>query len=228
MSGLGRIRCVVNCLPLKSTAGQLCTQWLGRVDYQSAYRFQQRLAEQLLGAKGPDHLLLLEHPPVITLGRRACLDHVLLAPAERNRLGVALERTDRGGEVTYHGPGQLLGYVIMDLKRRQFTVTEFVCAVETSVKRWCSGQGIHLEREPGEPGLWYQQEKLVAVGFHVHRGISTHGFSLNVTTRLTDFDWIVPCGSRRPVTSLEKILGRRFSLPSVASELAAQFVSDFA
>jgi lipoyl(octanoyl) transferase len=185
---------------------------LGRVRYEEALALQQRLVElryqQLIG----NILLLLEHPPVLTLGRNSQRENILATDELLARRGVEIHEINRGGDVTYHGPGQLVGYPIVDL--RSFTprlgAVDYVRKLEEVLIRACASYGIVTQRIPKRTGVWtlpggsVPEKKVAAIGVHISRGITSHGFALNVTTDLRDFDLIVPCGiSDRAVTSLE-------------------------
>ena len=179
---------------------------LGTVDYATALRLQRSLVELRKQEKIGDTLLLLEHPPVITLGRNADAKNVIASRELLAEKGVELSECDRGGDVTFHGPGQLVGYPIFDL--RGFTTrigaVEYVRRVEETLIRTCADFAIEAERIAGMTGVWTAGGKIAAIGVHISRGVTSHGFALNVTTDLRDFELIVPCGiSDRAVTSLE-------------------------
>jgi lipoyl(octanoyl) transferase len=190
---------------------------LGRVSYAEGLRAQERVvAARKAGAIG-DTLLLMEHPPVLTLGRNSGRGHVLLSDAELARRGVELHETNRGGDVTYHGPGQLVGYPIFDLrgdlpgkKGPHLGPVDFVRLLEEVLIRTCGEFGVQAQRICKRTGVWtiaggsVLEKKIAAIGVHVSQGVTSHGFALNVTTDLRDFQWIVPCGiADREVTSLE-------------------------
>lgn len=195
---------------------------LGRIDYETGLRLQKKLVEQRKAGEITDTLLLLEHTPVITLGRNA-KEQNIIAPREfLAQKGVEVHECDRGGDVTFHGPGQLVGYPIFDLRdqrdregqRRTMGAVEFVRNIEEALIRTCADFGIHTDRVPGMTGAWTvpgsgrQQGKIAAIGVHISRGVTSHGFALNVATDLDYFKLIVPCGiSTKPVTSLDKELG---------------------
>jgi lipoyl(octanoyl) transferase len=161
-------------------------------------------AEELVG----DILLLLEHPPVITLGRHADPGHVLLSPQMLARKGLEVWRVERGGGVTYHGPGQLVGYVILGLRAMGIGVRRFVWALEEALLRTIGGCGVRAQRQEGALGVWAGPAKLAAIGIRVRRGIAYHGFALNVAPDMEPFQFIVPCGQDGgQVTSLAQLLG---------------------
>lgn len=185
---------------------------LGRVDYAEALDLQQQVCLLRQQERIGDVLLLVEHPPVLTLGRNAHREHVVASDDLLARRGIALFETKRGGDVTFHGPGQLVGYPILDL--RAFTppigIVDYLRKLEEVLIRACADYGVLTQRLAGRAGVWTMpggniaEKKIAALGVHVARGVTTHGFALNVSTDLDDFDLIVPCGIRdRGVTSLE-------------------------
>jgi lipoyl(octanoyl) transferase len=199
--------------------------YLGRISYDEALALQQELVELRREDRIPNTLLLLEHPPVLTLGRNATRANILASDELLARRGVTLHQTNRGGEVTYHGPGQLIGYPIFDLRtmpgpmRPQGVVSgpgrmgavDFVRQLEEVLIRLCAVYGIPAQRVAGRTGVWtlaggsILERKIAAIGIHISRGITSHGFALNVTTDLRDFDLIIPCGiADREVTSMER------------------------
>lgn len=184
--------------------------YLGRVDYSTALNLQQTLV-QLAKARRIGHtLLLLEHPPVITLGRNAGQQNIIASRDFLARQGIELFETDRGGDVTFHGPGQLVGYPIFDLRgfAPRLGAVEFVRKIEESLIRTCGDLGVVTGRVPGLTGVWTEdppQAKIAAIGVHISRAVTSHGFALNVTTDLDYFKLIVPCGiPDKPVTSLQR------------------------
>jgi len=185
---------------------------LGRVDYASALKLQQTLVDLRKAGQITDTLLLLEHPPVITLGRNAKRANILVSEEQASRAGVGIFECDRGGDVTYHGPGQLVGYPIFDL--RGFTprigAVEFVRKLEEVLIRICADFGVATHRVPGKTGVWTlrNEAKIAAIGVHISRGVTSHGFALNVSSDLDHFKLIIPCGiADKPVTSLNRALG---------------------
>ena len=204
--------------------------YLGRLGYAEATAFQDRLARRLKDGDGEDgeHLLLLEHPPVITLGRNARPADVLLDPAALEARGVRVERTNRGGQVTYHGPGQLVGYPILNLGPDRRDVGRYLRDLEEVLIRTLGRFGIAAARQPGLTGVWAGGEKIAALGVHLSRWVTTHGFALNVSTDLSRFGLIVPCGLRdRGVTSMGRILGSAPGLEEVARALVPEFGAVF-
>ena len=197
--------------PAVSTAPGRPCEWreLGRMGYAEAWRLQLEHAGRLKAGADADALLFVEHPHVVTLGRNAHASNILASPERLAALGVALEETDRGGDVTYHGPGQLVGYPLLDLRRWRRDVGAYMRAREEVLILTLADSGLRGEREPGATGVWVGGAKVAALGVHMSRWVSTHGFALNVTTDLSYFDHIIPCGLTRPVTSLERLLGQR-------------------
>jgi lipoyl(octanoyl) transferase len=184
---------------------------LGRVDYASATRLQQTLVELRKQGRITDTLLLLEHPPVITLGRNATRKNVIASDEQMQRTGVEIFECDRGGDVTYHGPGQLVGYPIFDLRDRpkRMGAVDYVRHIEEALIRTCADYGVAARRVKGLTGVWTfdHEAKIAAIGVHISRGVTSHGFALNVTTDLDHFKLIVPCGiADKPVTSLHKAI----------------------
>jgi lipoate-protein ligase B len=196
----------------RKTASQpgepLAARWLGRVAYRDAWQLQHRVvAARAAGAIG-DQLLLLEHEPVLTLGRHADAGHVRVAAEELAGRGIELVRVERGGEVTYHGPGQLTAYPIVGLRDRGLFVRAFVSALEAALARACAELGVTAGPRPGHPGCWCGDRKIGAVGVRVERGIAYHGIALNVTARLADFGLIDTCGMPGvESTSIDRELG---------------------
>lgn len=203
-------------------------QWLGRVPYAEGLSLQSRLTEELSRGTGAEQLLLLEHPHVITLGRNARPEHVLAGEAARQGRGVAIYPTGRGGDVTYHGPGQLVGYPILNLKPDRCDVRRYVRDLEQVLILTASDFGVTAGRLDGLTGVWVGHEKLAAIGVRIARWITSHGFAFNVTTDLSYFGLIVPCGiTDCRVTSLEKLTGRAIPLEEVAMKASARFSEVF-
>jgi lipoyl(octanoyl) transferase len=185
---------------------------LGRLDYAAALAVQEQVSALRQQERIGDVLLLVEHPPVLTLGRNAHRQHVVASEDLLARRGISLFETNRGGDVTYHGPGQLVGYPILNLRgfAPPLGVVTYLRKLEEVVIRACADYGVLTQRSPGRAGVWTMpggtvaEKKVAALGVHVARGVTTHGFALNVTTDLDDFQLIVPCGiSDRGVTSME-------------------------
>jgi lipoyl(octanoyl) transferase len=203
---------------------------LGRVPYAEALALQQQLVEERKAGAIPDQLLLLEHPPVITLGVKARNDrsHVLQPADALAALGVELFETGRGGDVTYHGPGQLIGYPIVDLRPDRCDVHRYVRDLEEVLIRAVLPFGVVAERSPGLTGAWVGSEKVAAIGVRIARWITSHGFALNVTTDLAHFGLIVPCGIQdKGVTSLERLAGRPVAMEPVERAVVQAFEEVF-
>ena len=199
--------------------------WLGRTPYREAWDLQTELVSALREGDSPDTLLLLEHPRVFTMGKAAQEDHLLWNEAERKRRDVGVIWSDRGGEATYHGPGQLVGYPILNLEHFALTIPQYLLRLEQSLIDYLRELGI--DSQPGEPGLtgvWSGGEKLAAIGIKLNRSIVSHGFALNVTTDLGYFDGIIPCGhaEKRP-TSVEAITQEKVDTHAAAIAYARHF-----
>ena len=200
---------------------ELLATWLGRVPYRPAFELQQIVAQLRAEQKLLDTLLLLEHEHVYTLGRRAPEEEILLDTAALAERGVSVERTDRGGRVTYHGPGQLVGYPIVKLETAD--LVGYVRALERAMIAVAADFGVDAGTVEGLTGIWTGDRKLGAIGIHVSRGITTHGFALNVNTDLSMFNGIVPCGIvDRGVTSLAELLGDEVPMQKVVDTTIAR------
>jgi lipoyl(octanoyl) transferase len=198
---------------------------LGRLAYPEAWAEQRRIHDRVASGAQPPTLLLVEHDPVITFGRRGGRDHLLVPEAELRARGFTLHDVERGGDVTYHGPGQLVGYPIFPVGRR---VRDFLRSLENALIHALAEFGIRGEGSPGYAGVWVNDEKIAAIGVAVSRGVALHGFALNVSTDLTHFAAIVPCGiADRGVTSLERLLDRHVPLPTVRSAVITAFRREF-
>ena len=203
---------------------------LGVVPYAEALALQARLVEQRKADAIPDQLLLLQHPPVITLGAKVRNDrsHVLASADALSDAGVEVFEAGRGGDVTYHGPGQLVGYPIVDLRPDRCDVHRYVRDLEQVMIDAAATFGIEAERAAGLTGAWVGQEKLAAIGVRISRWITSHGFALNVATDLSQFGLIVPCGIvGRGVTSVSRLLGREISLAEVEAAVVGAFCAVF-
>jgi lipoyl(octanoyl) transferase len=196
---------------------------LGRLDYGAALELQRELVERRKRGEIPDQLLLVEHPHVITLGRNGKPEHLLASEDYLRKAGIAFFPTDRGGDITYHGPGQLVGYPILDLKQWKRDVVEYLRAIEQALIEALAEFGLRGERVPGMTGVWVNGAKVAAIGVHISRWVTSHGFALNVTTDLRYFQYIVPCGLSRPVTSMEELLGRDPGRGNVIAALVRHF-----
>jgi len=209
---------------------ELIVRKLGRIDYMDALRLQEELVikrqEQLI----PDTLLLLEHPPVITLGRRGKYSNIKVPPETLKQNNTEIYETDRGGDVTYHGPGQIVGYPIFDLKKHGRDIKQFVWNIEEVFIRMLKEQfNIEAHREGKEyTGVWVGKDKITAIGISVKKWVTMHGFAFNVNTNLDHFDWIVPCGlNDRGVTSLQKLVGKHMDFDEIMELTADYFCKIF-
>jgi lipoyl(octanoyl) transferase len=195
---------------------------LGRMGYGPALELQQELIAARKQGTAPDQLLLLQHPHVITMGRNGHHENLLASAEILERAGISFFPTDRGGDVTYHGPGQLVAYPILDLREWKRDVGAFVRAVEQTVIDTLADYGIAAGRIPKLTGVWVGERKIAAIGVHISRWVTSHGLALNVSTDLNYFQYIVPCGLTKPVTSMAQ-LGVRVTLQEVSRSLAAHF-----
>jgi len=193
---------------LYNCAAMIETLDLGTLEYRKAWTLQEQLHEQVAGG-ATEKILLVEHPPVITIGRRPQgADHLLAKPEDLSRLGVDMVHSDRGGDITFHGPGQIVVYPIIRLNDHGLSVGGYVRALENSVISALGQIGIAAHREPGAVGIWTELGKICAIGVRIRRGTSLHGLALNVSTDLRYFNLIVPCGlTGRTVTSVQQLLG---------------------
>jgi lipoyl(octanoyl) transferase len=201
---------------------------MGRVPYGEAHALQERLVAARQENRIGDSLLVLEHPKVITLGRAAKREHILFSEEQLRALGYEVHATGRGGDVTFHGPGQLVLYPIIDLKPDREDVRRYVCDLERSMIRTCAEYGIEASACSGLNGAWVGDRKIGAVGVRISRWVTMHGLALNVSTDLSSFSAIVPCGiADRGVTSLSRELGRELAFAEVAERLLAHFAGLF-
>jgi lipoyl(octanoyl) transferase len=199
---------------------------LGRVDYGAALELQQQLAAERKQGLIPDQLLLLEHPHVITLGRNGHLENLLADSHVLDRAGISFFPADRGGDITYHGPGQLVGYPILDLREWKRDVGAYVRAIEQVILDTLAEFGIPAGRIPKLTGVWVDGRKIAAIGVHISRWVTSHGFALNVATDLSYFHYIVPCGLTKPVTSMAQ-LGVTATVDEVSRVLTTHFFRNF-
>ncbi|MBG99679.1 MAG: octanoyltransferase [Solibacterales bacterium] len=196
---------------------------LGRVCYRSAFELQQDLVAQRKEGAIPDQLLLVEHTSVITLGRNAHSHNVLLPAADLARCGIEVHASDRGGDVTYHGPGQIVGYPILDLRYWKRDVVKYLRALEQVMIESVKPLGVRAERLNGCTGCWVDGAKLGAIGVHISRWVTSHGFALNLSPELKHFDYIVPCGIDKPVTSVAQLTGKAPDFEKVKMLLVDSF-----
>jgi lipoyl(octanoyl) transferase len=203
---------------------------LGVVKYGDALDLQKRFVEERKAGRIPDQLLLLQHPPVITLGVKSkdARANVLASPDDLERAGVEIFETGRGGDVTFHGPGQLVGYPILDLNPDRRDVHKYVRDLEEALIRTAAAFGVTAGRQPGLTGVWVGDTKLAAIGVRIARWITSHGFALNVSTNLTSFNLIVPCGiTDKGVTSLAKLVHRDVPMTDVENAVIAAMAAIF-
>lgn len=210
----------------------LLTVDLGMISYAAATALQQRVAAARKAGAIDDVLLFCEHPPVITLGRNGKRENLLASENVLRQKSVELHESNRGGDITYHGPGQIVGYPIVNLDLIRRDVHWYVRTLEETMIRAAAEFGVAAFRIPGKTGIWVQsekfEEKLAAIGVHISRWVTTHGFAFNVATDLRNFELIIPCGiADRKATSLEKLLSRGVSLQEVRPHLANHFCDLF-
>jgi lipoyl(octanoyl) transferase len=225
------------CTPVKGSdpltevhRRELEVRRLGLIGYDEALTLQRELVEERRADGVPDLLLLLEHPPVITLGVRSEIAraNVVATNARLAALGIAVHETGRGGDVTYHGPGQIVGYPILDLRPDRCDVHKYVRDLEEVMIRTCADYGVTAGRVTGLTGAWVGDAKIGAIGIRISRWITSHGFAFNVSTNLDHFTLIVPCGiSDRGVTSLEKVTQRPISMREVEDTIVHRFADVF-
>ncbi len=197
---------------------------LEREPYQRAWDLQHAMVKARQEGRIDDILILLEHEPVITLGRMADAAHILAPSGQLRRAGITVQRIERGGDVTYHGPGQLVGYPILTLERYHLGVSDYMHALEEALIRTLADFDLAAERRKGIIGVWVRDGKIAALGARLERGVTYHGFALNVTTNLAHFAFIVPCGlADARVTSMQRELGKTVDMGLVRSRVAWHF-----
>jgi len=213
----------------KIDKGMFCTVYqLGLIGYSQAYHLQRELLRQRVNDEITDTLLLLEHPPTITIGKSGKLENVLASQAQLAREGVSLFFVDRGGDVTYHGPGQLVAYPIIDLRQRGRDVYKYVRDLEEVIIRTLNDFGIKARRDRNHRGVWVGNEEVAAIGLRISRWVSMHGFALNVNMDLEPFSLINPCGfCDRKATSISNLLSQDIPMGAVAEGLLAHFSQVF-
>ena len=199
---------------------------LGRIRYAEASVLQQKFVEQRKRGEVPDQLLIVEHPHVITMGRNGHKENMLASRDALERAGIEFFETNRGGDVTYHGPGQIVGYPIFDLRGWKRDVVAYLRALEQVIIDAIGALGVAAGRMEGSTGVWVNGAKVAAIGVHISRWVTSHGFALNVSTDLDYFRLIVPCGLTKPIASLES-LGYRASREDVVAALARAFAHVF-
>ena len=201
---------------------------LGLIEYRKAYHLQKQLLRKRSEGQIPDVLLLLEHPPTITIGKSGRLENVLASPTQLDQKGIPVLFVDRGGDVTYHGPGQLVGYPIIDLRDREKDLHRYVHDIEASIIRTLGDFSISATIDENHAGVWVKNEEVAAIGIAVKKWVSMHGFALNVNTDLEPFSLINPCGfSNRRATSMSEILSQGVSIPNVIESLLAHYSQVF-
>jgi lipoyl(octanoyl) transferase len=206
-------------------------KWLGRIDYGTAHALQKRLVDERSEGRIADHLLLLEHPAVLTLGRNSDPAHILASSDELRARGIEVIQVERGGEVTYHGPGQLVAYPIVALARRGLMIRPFVRSLEAALVATCAAHGVAAGRRDGHPGCWCDPDgpaprKIGALGLRIERGVTYHGIALNVTVDLADFGLIDPCGMPDVVST--SIAAERGELAAPSTESVRLAAGTFA
>jgi lipoate-protein ligase B len=201
---------------------------LGEIEYKEAYQLQRRLHRKRINGEIPDVMLLLEHPPTLTVGKSGSVDNVLVSKERLARKGISMFFIGRGGDVTYHGPGQLVAYPIIDLLQRGKDIRCFVRNLEEVIIRTLEDFSISAGRDEKHAGVWVGKHEIAAIGLSVKRWVSMHGIALNVNTNLEHFSLINPCGfSDRKATSMHKLLGYNVSIDAVTERLAANFSNVF-
>jgi lipoyl(octanoyl) transferase len=194
--------------------------------YAEALLVQRDLVESRKRGEIPDQLLIVEHPHVVTMGRNGHSENILASPDLLERSGIEFHHTDRGGDVTYHGPGQIVGYPILDLREWKRDVVAYVRTVEQTIIDALGEFGIEASRVAGATGVWVAGAKIAAIGVHISRWVTSHGFALNVDTDLSYFQYIVPCGLTKPVTSMRR-LGSSATRDEVFESLTGAFARCF-
>ncbi len=210
------------------TMNQIHVVRTGRLDYVESWQLQQRLAEARRYDRVPDLLLMTEHPPTYTIGRRGTRDNLLIDERTLRDVGAVCYEVDRGGDITFHGPGQLVVYSIIDLGLTQRSVRRYVENLETVVIKTLAHYGLHATIDPAYPGVWLGRDKIAAIGISIHHGVSYHGFALNVDPDLRYFGYMIPCGiPDRGATSLTREIGRKVAVDEVASLVVDHFAEVF-
>jgi len=199
---------------------------LGRIRYAEALDIQKDLVEKRKQGQIPDQLLIVEHPHVVTLGRNGSMTNLLAGPEVLQRAGIEFHATNRGGDITYHGPGQIVGYPVFDLREWKRDVVAYVRAIEQVIIDELGEFGIAAGRIEGCTGVWMDGRKVAAIGVHISRWVTSHGFALNHRTDLSYFQYIVPCGITKPVTSMRE-LGSDAPREQVIAALARHFKKQF-
>ncbi len=193
--------------------------------YKECWDYQQEVHACVVAGRTPSTLLLLEHDPVVTVGRHGNSSNIYFTPDQLALKGVALHSIERGGDVTYHGPGQLIGYPILNLKELDIGVADYLRKLEESLISLLSAYGLQTHREDGYTGVWHQNAKVAAIGIAVKRWVTFHGFALNVTTDLDSFNLINPCGLSRPVISIIELTQQGMECRAVAEDYLPHFAA---
>lgn len=209
-------------LELEELRSSCAVRDLGRIGYAEAFELQRALVDQRKRGEICDQLLIVEHPHVVTMGRNGHDENVLASPELLERAGIQFHRTDRGGDVTYHGPGQIVGYPIVDLRQWKRDVVAYVRSIEQVIIDALAEFSIDATRVNGSTGVWTEAGKIAAIGVHISRWVTSHGFALNVDTDLSYFKYIVPCGLTKPVTSMRQ-MGCQASRAQVVAALERNF-----
>jgi len=208
---------------------KLLVSYLGQIEYAEALEIQNRLLQLRQQEKIEDVLMILEHPPVITVGSRGKAENILVSEAFLQSKGISLHKTNRGGDVTYHGPGQIVGYPILDLKQHNRDIPQYIRKLEETFIRLLQNE-YHLSagRDPKHTGVWVGNEKITAIGCAVKRWVTMHGLAFNVNTNLSHFSWITPCGiSDKGVTSLQELTGQPLDLAVVNRQVVTYLADIF-
>jgi len=200
---------------------------LGQVAYDPAWDIQREFVTSRKAGEVPDQVLFVEHPHVVSMGRNAQDQNLLCSREMLERKGIECRETDRGGDVTYHGPGQIVCYPVLDLKEWKRDVLAYMRALEQVLIDTVAEFGIVAGRLTGATGVWVGEEKLAAIGVHLSRWVTSHGFALNVSTDLSYFSYIIPCGLHKPVTSMERLLGEAPPANDVQQALVRHFGNVF-
>jgi lipoyl(octanoyl) transferase len=218
---------VIGILLFKTMGRQIDCHNLGLIDYRRAWEMQKELHARRANDEISDTLLLLEHPPVFTLGKRDCPEDIISSPDLIASDGIEIIKTERGGRITYHGPGQLVGYFICRVSEMG-GIKRFVFLIEELLLRVLADYDVKGGRDPAHPGIWVGKNKIAAIGLHVSRNITQHGFALNVNPDLDHYRHIVPCGIRdRGVTSLERLLNEAPSINEIKEKISLKIQDVF-
>jgi lipoate-protein ligase B len=218
----------VSTAPATPAVRELAVSWWGLMPYTASWDLQKSLAADLVAGTGRDTLLLLEHPPVYTLGRNSLTEHILVSSDELARRGATVERIDRGGEVTFHGPGQLVAYPVIKLGPEERSISRLVDNLEQAIIDTLGDYGLPGERLAGQRGVWTRGRKMTSVGLSLKRWVVTHGMALNVAPDLSYFTLINPCGHPETVmTSMERELGQAPDVRDVGDHFARHFARRF-